>query len=87
MNYGGAFCGCKFFEFVYVCAGFSRDAAIFATVEPLVGTLIGIFLWKESAGFFKLLGIAMIFTAIILASLPENSALHKKFRNSELNSQ
>lgn len=46
-------------------------AAIFATVEPLVGTLIGIFLWKESAGFFKLLGIAMIFAAIILASLPE----------------
>ena len=60
-------------------AGFSRNAAIFATVEPLVGTLIGIFLWKESAGFFKLLGIAMIFAAIILASLPETKCGKKKF--------
>ena len=83
MNYDGAFCGCKFSSLSTRVLGFSRDAAIFATVEPLVGTLIGIFVWKESAGFLKMLGIAMIFAAIILASLPENSALHKKFKDSD----
>lgn len=44
-------------------------AAVFATVEPLAGTCVGIFLWKEDAGFLKLLGIALIFSAILLCSL------------------
>ncbi|MBQ0052221.1 MAG: EamA family transporter [Treponema sp.] len=46
-------------------------AAIFATIEPLVGTLVGIFLWGESSNFLKLAGIALIFVAIGLCGVKE----------------
>lgn len=41
-------------------------AAILVTVEPLVGTLVGIFLWKEDISVLKICGIILIFTAVIL---------------------
>lgn len=43
-------------------------AAIFATVEPLVGCLLGIFAYGESAGLNKILGIALILLAVFLAN-------------------
>lgn len=43
-------------------------AAVLVTVEPLVGTLIGIFVWKESADPLKLLGIVLIFAAVTMLS-------------------
>jgi len=44
-------------------------AAVLVTVEPLVGTLLGIFAYKEDAGITKLVGIALIFVAVILLSV------------------
>ena len=41
-------------------------AAILATSEPLVATLVGIFLWKEPFTPAKALGVAMIFAAVAL---------------------
>lgn len=46
-------------------------AAILVTVEPLVGTLTGIFLWKEEITFIKLCGIILIFLAVILLGKKE----------------
>ena len=43
-------------------------AAVLATVEPLVGSVLGIFAYGESAGPQKLLGIVLILTAVALAS-------------------
>lgn len=41
-------------------------AAIFATAEPLAGTIVGIFVWHESTGIEKITGILLIFMAIII---------------------
>lgn len=49
-------------------------AAIFATVEPLVGSLIGIFAYGESANVMKLAGIALILLAVILANSESDEA-------------
>lgn len=45
-------------------------AAVLVTVEPLVGAIIGILIYHEDANLFKLLGIVLIFSAVILLSLP-----------------
>jgi len=44
----------------------NSKAAIFVTVEPLVGCLIGIFLWKENADTLKIIGIIIILIAVVL---------------------
>lgn len=43
----------------------NSKAAIFVTVEPLVGTLVGILLWHEEITLFKACGILFIFTALL----------------------
>lgn len=61
-------------------------AAILVTIEPLVGTLIGFIVWKEQISFLKILGIVMIFTAIILLSLGDGkkkSDMEKNIKASE----
>ena len=44
-------------------------AAVFATIEPLVGGLLGILAYGESAGPLKLLGMALILAAVVLVSM------------------
>lgn len=44
-------------------------AAIVVTVEPLVGTLVGFFIWKEEFSLQKILGIILIFAAVVLLNL------------------
>lgn len=41
-------------------------AAILVTVEPLVGTLIGFFLWKEQISILQWIGIILIFAAVVM---------------------
>lgn len=43
----------------------NSKAAIFVTVEPLVGTLVGILLWHEEITLFKACGILFIFMALL----------------------
>lgn len=49
-------------------------AAILATVEPVVATLAGIFLYKETLTPTGGIGILMVFTALILSNLPGRTA-------------
>lgn len=49
----------------------SGKAAILATVEPLVGAIVGMILYGESRGPLKIAGILLIFGAIVLLNLPE----------------
>ena len=52
----------------------NSKAAIFVTVEPLVGTLVGILLWHEEITLFKACGILFIFTALLFNQKnPKNS--------------
>lgn len=46
-------------------------AAILATIEPLVGSLLGIFAYGESTGILKLLGMACILGAVVLVNTGE----------------
>ena len=45
-------------------------AAIMATIEPFVAALLGICLFREEVTFYKLLGMAAIFGAILLLNRP-----------------
>lgn len=55
-------------------------AAVLVTVEPLVGCLIGIFVWKEDVTAYKIVGILMIFIAIVVLGLSagENDDIKKE---------
>ena len=46
-------------------------AAIMVTVEPLVGTLLGIIAYKESANALKIAGIVLIFAAVVFLNIKE----------------
>ncbi|MBE6361212.1 MAG: EamA family transporter [Treponema bryantii] len=64
---------CTVLPYIFYTFGLSGletgKAAILVTVEPLVGSLIGIFVWKETLDMLKLIGIIMIFIAVILINL------------------
>ena len=49
-------------------------AAILATIEPVVGSLLGIFAYGESTGVLKLAGMALILAAVVLVNLPDKAA-------------
>lgn len=49
-------------------------AAIIATMEPVVATLAGIFLYEETLTLTGGIGILMVFTALILSNLPQKTA-------------
>lgn len=61
---------CTVLPYVFYTYGLSGletgVAAIFVTVEPLVGTLIGFILFREEISIAKIAGIVLIFTAVIL---------------------
>lgn len=44
-------------------------AAIIVTTEPVVGCILGLFVWKEEAGILKVIGILLILSVIILLGL------------------
>ena len=50
-------------------------AAILATIEPLVAGLIGIFVYGEGTGAAKLVGMALILAAVVLANTGGRSDL------------
>ncbi len=51
----------------------SGKAAILVAVEPMVGSLVGMFVFHESRGALKLIGMAAILAAILLLNLPQKS--------------
>lgn len=44
----------------------SGKAAIYGATEPIVGSLVGIFIFHEESNFLKILGIIMVIAAILL---------------------
>ena len=49
-------------------------AAILASLEPVVATLVGIFVYKEPVTLISGIGILMVFAALILSNLPGKTA-------------
>lgn len=68
---------CTVAPYLFYTYGLARmeagRAAILATVEPLVGALMGIVLYQERRDAAKLLGIVLIFAAIILLNRTEQA--------------
>ncbi|MDQ0155159.1 DMT family transporter [Robertmurraya andreesenii] len=48
----------------------SSKAAIIATVEPVVATLVGIVVYQEKMGFVQFLGALLILMSVIMVNLP-----------------
>lgn len=49
-------------------------AAILVTVEPMIGCLTGIFLWKEDVTVLKIAGILIILAAVIMMGKPSKKS-------------
>ncbi|WML30917.1 DMT family transporter [Neobacillus sp. OS1-32] len=49
----------------------SSKAAIIATVEPLVATLLSLLLYKESFGLIQAIGSSLILVSVIIVNLPK----------------
>ena len=49
----------------------ASKAGILATIEPMVATLIGVFVFSESLTLFSALGILLILAAVIILNLRE----------------
>ncbi|MBI0576077.1 EamA family transporter [Neobacillus cucumis] len=50
----------------------SSKASIIATVEPVVATLLGVFLYKEGFAFIQFIGSFFILLSVLLVNLPKN---------------
>ena len=63
---------CSLLPYLLYTAGLkyleTSKAAIFATVEPVVGSLLGILAYGESVGVQKIAGIALILAGVILVN-------------------
>lgn len=72
---------CTFLPYIFYTYGLSGletgKAAILVTVEPLVGTLVGFFIWGEPVSVIKVVGIIMIFVSVIILGLPEKKKINK----------
>lgn len=59
--------------YITYTVGMSRmeigKAAVLVTVEPLVGALIGVFVWGEAMSPMKLLGIVLILVSVVISNL------------------
>ncbi len=64
---------CSVIPYITYTAGMSRmeigKAAVLVTVEPLVGSLIGIFVWGEDMSPMKLIGIILILASVVINNL------------------
>jgi drug/metabolite transporter, DME family len=50
----------------------SSKAAIISTVEPIVATLLSLFLYKEGMSLTQIVGTSMIFAAVIMVNIPSS---------------
>lgn len=64
---------CSVIPYITYTAGMKKmeigKAAVLVTVEPLVGSLIGILVWGEECGPLKLAGIILILSAVVITNL------------------
>jgi len=64
---------CSVIPYITYTAGMSRmevgKAAVLVTVEPLVGSLIGILVWGEPVTPLKIIGIGLILGSVVIMNL------------------
>jgi drug/metabolite transporter (DMT)-like permease len=60
------------FAFIFYTKGLehleSGIASILATIEPIVATMIGVFIFKEQLTFSHIVGIFLVITAVVIVS-------------------
>jgi drug/metabolite transporter, DME family len=57
----------------------ASKAAILTTIEPVVATLIGIFIFNEAFTFVQIIGMTCIIGAVIIMQMKKSNTLHSKF--------
>jgi drug/metabolite transporter, DME family len=62
----------------------SSKAAIVATAEPVVATLLSVYLYKESFGFLQFIGTAVLLFSVILINLPRISFSQKQNKKASI---
>lgn len=62
----------------------SSKASIIATVEPIVATLLGVFLYEEKLEFVQVLGSLLILISVITVSISFKKNPKKRFRKKEI---
>lgn len=55
----------------------SSKAAIIATVEPLVATILSIVLYKEGMGLLQVIGTGLIFSSVIIVNISKKKKVAK----------
>ena len=81
-----ALCGIVTTVFPYIVYNFgltaveNGKAAIIASVEPVVATLIGVFIFREAMTAGNLAGILMVLTAIVLTNLKRETGSRENAR-------
>lgn len=75
------------FAFIFYTSGLkkieSSRAAIIATIEPIIATMLGIFLYQEKMELLQLIGSIIIMLSVLVVNLPEkkNPLLIKRGAN------
>jgi drug/metabolite transporter (DMT)-like permease len=59
----------------------SSKAAIIATVEPIVATLLGVVLYQEGMGLLQMIGTGLIFSSVIIVNLTKKKNLYLSVEN------
>jgi drug/metabolite transporter, DME family len=54
----------------------SSKAAIIATVEPIVATLLGVVLYHEGMGLLQMIGTGLIFSSVIIVNITKKKNLY-----------
>ena len=74
------FCTCMSFTLYTVGLKYMEAgrAAVLATLEPMITTLVGVVLYKESLSVAMVLGIGLVLTASVLISMTEESGIVEK---------
>lgn len=59
----------------------SSKAAIIATVEPIVATLLGVVLYQEGMGLLQMIGTGLIFSSVIIVNLTKKRNFKSTIEN------
>lgn len=59
----------------------SSKAAIIATVEPIVATLLGVVLYQEGMGLLQMIGTGLIFSSVIIVNISKKKNLRLTLEN------
>ena len=75
---GAVTCYLPYLFYTYGLSGLETGrASILASVEPVVATLIGILVYRETMSLLAALGVVLVLSAVVLLNLPQKTKIEK----------